>query len=96
MSSFLCQTTTLAAQGVPRVSKESEGPNIPHFGVFCADIQPKLNELNKNRQNQQKWLKYAGFLVRWRALNCVFNLVHYHYLELSELADHLVNEINTR
>ena len=62
---------------------------------FCANIQPKWNKLNKNRQNQQKWLKYAGFLVRWRALNCVFNLVHYHYLELSELADHLVNEINT-
>ena len=29
----------------------------------CASFQPKLNELHKNLQNQQKLSKYAGFLV---------------------------------
>ena len=30
---------------------------------FCANIQPKLNELQKYLQIQQKSSKYAGFLV---------------------------------
>ena len=30
---------------------------------FAANIQPKLNELHKHLQIQQKSSKYAGFLV---------------------------------
>ena len=35
---------------------------------FAANFQPKLNELHKHLQNQQKSSKYAGFLV----IFCVF------------------------
>ena len=30
---------------------------------FAANFQPKLNELHKHLQNQQKLSKYAGFLI---------------------------------
>ena len=33
---------------------------------FAASFQPKLNELHKNLQNQQKSSKYADFLVIFR------------------------------
>ena len=40
-------------------------------------------------------VEICQFFGEVESLNCVFNLVHYYFLESSELADHLVNEINT-
>jgi hypothetical protein len=47
--------------------KKPEGPkdhnHDPFLIRFCASFQPKLNELQKKLQNQQK---YASFLVNFQ------------------------------
>ena len=42
---------------------------------FAANFQPKLNELHKHLQNQQKSSKYASFLVYLKLHNPFYHSV---------------------
>ena len=50
-------------QGCQRCQKNQKDLSITTMIHFCASFQPKLNELHKKLQNQQKSSKYAGFGV---------------------------------
>jgi hypothetical protein len=50
-------------QGWQGCQKNQKDLRITTMIRFCASFQPKLNELHKKLQNQQKSSKYAGFLV---------------------------------
>ena len=50
-------------QGCQGCQKNWKDLRITTMIRFAANIQPKLNELHKNLQTQQKSSKYAGFLV---------------------------------
>jgi hypothetical protein len=50
-------------QGCQGCQKNRKDLRITTMIRFCASFQPKLNELHKKLQNQQKLSKYAGFLV---------------------------------
>ena len=52
-----------APQGCQGCQKNRKDTRITTKIHFAASIQPKLNELYKSIQNQQKLLKYAGLLV---------------------------------
>jgi hypothetical protein len=48
-------------QGYQGCQKNQKDLRITTMIRFCASFQPKLNELHKNLQNQQKSSKYASF-----------------------------------
>ena len=50
-------------QGCQGCQKNRKCLRITTMIRFAANFQPKLNELHKHLQNQQKSSKYAGFLV---------------------------------
>ena len=47
-------------QGCQGCQKNRKDLRITTMIRFCTSFQPKLNELHKNLQNQQKLSKYAG------------------------------------
>ena len=55
-------------QGCQGCQKNRKDLRITTLIRFAANFQPKLNELHKHLQNQQKSLKYAGFLVIFSSL----------------------------
>ena len=64
-SSFLVQTIHISPL-LNRPQGCRKDLRITTMICFAANFQPKLNELHKNLQNQQKSSKYASFLVIFR------------------------------